>query len=200
MAKCAGQQTNKQPTTWGAQAPQEGDRDMDTMTTQAQRAANPLHPRMYQKVRLQCSGTDGLVIEGASYDSNYWYGSFMGMLASVNFTGEIEWTYEHTENNYCLALRNLSHVDSAVHIITTIALELSANNSWMQFFKESFGETVAQTLLRDAYMKDVDYNFDGVIKRGWQLVFPNIDTSLVNSVRNMVPRSLSQYNGSMEQF
>jgi len=171
---------------------------MDTMTAQAQRAANPLHPRMHQKVQLRLSGIDELAIDSANYDNNYWYNAFMQMLASTNFTGEIEWTYEHNENQYCLSLRNLSHVDSAVHIITTAVLDLSGTGGWMQDFLQSYGETVAQTLLRDAYMKDVDYNFDGVIKRGWQLVFPNIDTSLFNSVRNAVPRSITHYNNARQ--
>lgn len=171
---------------------------MDTMTAQAQRAANPLHPRMHQRVQLRLSGIDELAIDSANYDNNYWYNAFMEMLASTNFTGEIEWTYEHDEHQYCLSLCNLSHVDSAVHIITTAALDLSGTGGWMQDFYQSYGDTVAQALLRDAYMKDVDYNIDGVIKRGWRLVFPNIDTSLFNSVRNTVPRNLAHYNNARQ--
>lgn len=174
---------------------------MDTITT-TQRAINPLHLRQYQRVQLIQSSPDGLQVAGVSWDNNeYWYNAFMGMLSSVNFTGEIEWTYEHSEHTYCLSIRNLSHVDSAVHIVSTIALELSNTTAmWAGEFHRVFGETVAQTLLRDAYMKDVDYYFDGVVKRGWQLVFPNIDTGLVQGVRHMLPRTLSDYNGSMEQF
>lgn len=174
---------------------------MDTITA-TQRAINPLHPRMYQRVQLIQSSPDGLQIVGVTWDNNeYWFNAFMGMLSSVNFTGEIDWTHEQSEHTYCLSIRNLSHVDSAVHIISTIALELSNTTAtWADKFQEVFGETVAQTLLRDAYMKDVDYNFDGVVKRGWQLVFPNIDTGLLDGVRHMLPRTLTDYNGSMEQF
>jgi hypothetical protein len=175
---------------------------MDTLTT-TRRVANPSHPRMYQRLQLQPNTAGAVAIEDAHWDSNHtWYSAFIGVLSSVNFNGEIEWTYEHTEHDYCLSIRNLSHVDSAVHIVSTIALELTdvVDRTWNYQFVQTFGESVAQVLLRDSYLKDVDYYFDGVVKRGWQLVFPNIDTTLLTGVRHALPRTLADNNGSMEQF
>jgi len=155
------------------------------------------HPYRYQRVRLTLEGARQVRLADTGTPQGSWYTAFMNCLGSVNFQGEIEWSHSIDERTQCVALHSLSHPNDAVLLLTTFALELNHLVGWFDSFEQCYGETVAQTLLRDAYLEDCDYPVVGYVephKRGWTLVLANLDTLLIDNVRHELPSTLSQYN------
>ena len=164
--------------------------------TQSAMAIDLKHPYRYRRVRLTLEGAQRVRLADTGTPEGSWYSAFMNCLGSVNFQGEIEWTYNIDNETQCVALHSLSHPNDAVVVLTTFALELNHLIGWFDSFEQCYGETVAQTLLRDAYLKDCEYPVTGYVeptKRGWTLVLANLDTSLINSVRHQLPTTLAQY-------
>ena len=167
------------------------------MYTQTVSAIDLKHPLRYHRVRLVLEGSQQVSLHDTNAPIGAWHTAFMNCLASINFQGEIEWTHNIDERTQCVALHSLSHPNDAVLLLTTFALELNHLIGWFDSFEQCYGETVAQTLLRDAYLKDCDYPVVGYVephKRGWTLVLANLDTLLINDVRHELPSTLSQYN------
>ena len=165
--------------------------------TQSAMAIDLKHPYRYRRVRLTLEGAQRVRLADTGTPEGSWYSAFMNCLGSVNFQGEIEWTYNIDNETQCVALHSLSHPNDAVVVLTTFALELNHLIGWFDSFEQCYGETVAQTLLRDAYLKDCEYPVTGYVeptKRGWTLVLGNLDTALLNNVRHNLPSTLSQYN------
>ena len=165
--------------------------------TQSAMAIDLKHPYRYRRVRLTLEGAQRVRLADTGTPEGSWYSAFMNCLGSVNFQGEIEWTYNIDNETQCVALHSLSHPNDAVVVLTTFALELNHLIGWFDSFEQCYGETVAQTLLRDAYLKDCEFPVTGYVepwKRGWTLVLANLDTLLIDNVRHNLPSTLSQYN------
>ena len=154
------------------------------------------HPLRYQRVRLTLDGARQVRLADANAPKGSWHNAFMNCLSSVSFQGEIEWTYNIDDATRCIALHSLTHPNDAVLLLTTFALELNHLVGWFDSFEQCYGETVAQTLLRDAYLKDCDFPVVGYVapeKRGWTLVLANLDTLLLDEVRNQLPPTVAHY-------
>jgi hypothetical protein len=155
------------------------------------------HPYRYQRVRLTLEGARQVRLADTGTPQGSWHNAFMNCLAGVSFQGEIEWTHNIDDATHCIALHSLTHANDAVLLLTTFALELNHLVGWFDGFEQCYGETVAQTILRDAYLKDCNFPVEGYVapwKRGWSLVLANIDTSLIDGVRNQLPTTVAQYN------
>lgn len=153
-----------------------------------------------------------------SYVRGHWYDAFMQHLGSIGFGGGLDWEYHYSEydngiQRYCLSLYDLTHVDTAFHIVTSIACnplfsgiaEVVGEHPWNYTWWERYGATPADTMLREAYvignhMHILDQTVQPVEmhqKLGWRLVMPFLDTLAVAQCRNSLPTTVEQYNNDI---
>ena len=127
-----------------------------------------------------------------------WFKYFMSHLASIGYSGAIDWTFQWDGQNSCVSLHELSHADSAVHVITSIALDnnlMYVNDGWLyawwsQRSGNSGNEHVGQTMLKGSYLIDMEYAGG---KRGWRFVMPLLNTNAIRPYRHQLPATVEQW-------
>lgn len=122
-----------------------------------------------------------------------WFTYFMGHLASIGFNGAIDWTFQWDGLNSCVALHELSHADSAVHFITSLALDpvmMHGNDGWVYSWYAQRNERPAQTMLKGSFLMDMEYAGS---KRGWRFVMPLLNTNRIYGYRHQLPASVQMW-------
>lgn len=122
-----------------------------------------------------------------------WFTYFMGHLASIGYSGSIDWTFQWDGQNSCVALHELAHADNAIAVITSIALDnemMRGNDGWVYAWWASRNEHPAQTMLKGAYLMDMEY---AGWKRGWRFVMPLLNTNSIQPYRHQLPTTVEQW-------
>lgn len=122
-----------------------------------------------------------------------WFTYFMSHLASIGYSGAIDWTFQWSGQNSCVSLHELSHADSAIHIITSIALDkemMRGNDGWVYAWWSQRREHPAQTMLKGSYLMDMEYAGG---KRGWRFVMPLLNTNHIQAYRHQLPATVEQW-------
>lgn len=131
---------------------------------------------------------------GSTESGQAWFRYFMSHLASIGYSGAIDWTFQWSGQNSCVSLHELSHADSAVHVITSIALDANlmyANDGWVYAWSaQRNGEHVGQTMLKGSYLMDMEYAGG---KRGWRFVMPLLNTNYIQGYRHQLPATVEQW-------
>lgn len=122
-----------------------------------------------------------------------WFRYFMSHLASIGYSGAIDWGFQWDGTNSCVALHELSHADSAVHVITSIALDnnlMHVNDGWLYAWWSQRNEHVGQTMLKGSFLMDEEYAGG---KRGWRFVMPLLCTNHIRIYRHQLPATVEQW-------
>jgi len=126
-----------------------------------------------------------------------WYNHFMAHLASIGFNGSIDWCYEWTDGQHCVALEELSHPDNAIHLATSIALDtalMHGNDGWQYSWYVNHRTHCARTMLMGSYLMDATFVMAGDSKNGWRFVMPMLNTNAIHNTMHRLPRSVAAWN------
>ncbi len=126
-----------------------------------------------------------------------WYNYLMGHLASIGFNGDIDWCYEWTDGQHCIALEELSHADNAIHLATSIALDttlMHGNDGWQYSWYVNHRTHCARTMLMGSYLMDATFAVAGIQKNGWRFVMPMLNTNAIHNTMHRLPRSVAAWN------
>lgn len=121
-----------------------------------------------------------------------WFAYFMGHLASIGYSGAIDWTFQWDGRNSCVALHELAHADNAIHVVTSLALDhtLNDNDGWAYSWWTQRNERPAQTMLKGSFLMDMEYAGG---KRGWRYVMPLLCTNAIQGYRHQLPATVEQW-------
>ena len=126
-----------------------------------------------------------------------WFRYFMSHLGSIGYTGKIDWTYEWTEGHHCVALWDLSHADNAIHFVTSVALDYTFarhNDGWAYSWYDLTSEHPSDTMLKGAYLTDIEVTVGNTPKRGWRFVMPLLNTDNIAGRRHGLPTHATSYD------
>lgn len=166
---------------------------MITQAVEIMRASNPLRTLRFDRVALATHTGQTVSTEGVRTGLRNWHDAFFTALASAEFAGDVEWTYNYDELT-CIALASCLHCDSAVRVMSAFVAECNSVTDWQDSYEQTYGETMAGTLVRDAVLITCDFALpDDEVKQGWRLVLTNIDTSMIGNVRQQLPTTVRQW-------
>lgn len=166
---------------------------MLTARTQAAIAVDRILGRSVDLMLEEGSAARRVHIPICGGSGGHWFTYFMGHLASIGYSGAIDWTFQWDGTNSCVALHELAHADSAVHVITSIALDnemMRGNDGWVYAWWSQRNEHPAQTMLKGSFLMDEEYAGG---KRGWRFVMPLLCTNHIRIYRHQLPATVEQW-------